>query len=464
MSSSTFGCPHCGKTNPLHATFCAGCGTYLKGLDAETLSASTALIPPDEEDGPPQIEGEPRFPGPTDFQPWLHPDFDKPEPLSQQAVASLGEQPWLRPEEEAHDVQSPPEHTPQRLIVGLQGLLEPVELAHDLLRPETPAPARAQGAELPYDLRRNLRQTFATDLPLVDDLSGESVSGEQVGRQGLGLWRRNGIYGLLLVGILAALWVGNAPPSSRPHSWPGVADTYSAINALPTNSVVLVNWAYDPATAGEMDTAALPVIEHLLEKNARLLVVSQLPGGPATARRLIGVARSRVSQAVLTRQMGENLIEAGYLPGGVGSLPLLALAPAQALPVDIQGRSLGNRSTLTAMQGSAPALLLILAARSEDTRQWLEQVQPLNAAPAVVVSSAAADPVIRPYVDSGQIVGLVSGYAGGVAYGDLLIDAAPMTAQEAQRRQITGQNWAMAVLLLVILVGNLAGLFERGER
>jgi len=459
--SSTFGCPHCGKTNPLHATFCAGCGTYLKGLDAETLSASTPLIPPDEEDSQPQAEGEPRFPGPTDLQPWLRPDFDKPEPLAQETVASLGAQPWLRPEEEAQDVQSPPEHAPQRLVVGLQGLLEPVELAHDLLRPETPVPARAVVADLPYDLWRDLRQTFATDLPLVDDPSGESGGGEQVGRQGLGLWRRNGIYGLLLVGILMALWVGNAPPSSRPHSWPGVGDAYNAIAALPADAVVLVNWAYDPTSAGEMDMAVLPVIEHLLEKNARLLVVSQLPGGPATARRLIAVARSRVSQAALARQMGESLTEAGYLPGGVGSLPLLGQAPAQALPLDMQGRSLGDRSTLTALQDRSPALLLILAARSDDTRQWLEQVQPLNAAPALVVSSAAADPVIRPYVDSGQIVGLVSGYAGGVAYGDMFVAAAPVQVQEAQRRQITGQNWALALLLLVIVVGNLAGLTGR---
>jgi len=459
MSSSTFGCPHCGKTNPLHATFCAGCGTYLKGLDAETLSQAAASIPPDEDDSPLPATTEPHFSDHLRFQPWLHPDFDTRDPLTQDTTASLGAQPWLRPEEEAHDVQSPPDHAPQRLVVGLQGLLEPIDLTHDLLRPDTPT--RTDGAELPYDLRRELRQTFAADLPLVDDLSGKRAGGDQPGQQGQGLWRRSGIYGLLLVAILLALWVGNAPPSSRPHSWPGAGDAYNAIAALPADAVVLVNWAYDPTTAGEMDMAALPVIEHLLEKNARLLVVSQLPGGPATARRLIALARSRVSQAALARQLGESLTEAGYLPGGVGSLPLLGQAPTQALPIDIQGRSLGNRSTLTTLQDHAPALLLILAARSEDARQWLEQVQPLNTAPALVVSSAAADPVIRPYVDSGQIVGLVSGYAGGIAYGDMFVDAAPVQVQEAQRRHITGQNWALAVLLLVIVGGNLAGLTER---
>ena len=108
-----------------------------------------------------------------------------------------------------------------------------------------------------------------------------------------------------------------------------------------------------------------------------------------------------------------------------------------------------------------PALLLILAGRSEEVQRWVEQVQPLNRAPIVAVIGAAADPVVRPYVDSGQISGLVSGYAGGVAYQDLRADAISASSQERQRRHISGQNWALAVLLLVIVLGNLAGLAQR---
>jgi hypothetical protein len=468
--SSTFGCPHCGRTNPLNATFCASCGTYLKGLDAETLSLSTAPVPPDEGDSQPRADGERTASDLARSQPWLRPDFEIPPSLPEEALSTLSTQPWLQLDEETQ-APSAPESTPQRLIAGLQGLIEPVELAHDLLRPDSPPPVLADVADLSYELRRELRQTFATDLPILDDPVGSTPRSDQPLHQGLGLWRRNGIYGLLFVGILLALWVGNAPPGlvlnlsnvSRPHSWPGVAEAYRAIDSLPANSVVLVNWAYDPTAAGEMDLAALPVIEHLLEKNARLLVVSQLPGGSATARRLIAVARSRASQAGLTRQLGESLVEGGYLPGGIGSLSLLGQSPTQAIPVDMQGRSLENRPTLTTLEENAPALLLVLAFRSEDVQRWLEQVQPLNAAPVVVVSSAAIDPAIRPYVDSGQIVGLVSGYAGGIAYGDLLTNVVPTQTQESQRRQINGQNWALAVLLLVIVMGNLSGLAERRE-
>ena len=46
----------------------------------------------------------------------------------------------------------------------------------------------------------------------------------------------------------------------------------------------------------------------------------------------------------------------------------------------------------------------------------LEQAQPLDRLPIVAFTSAAADPVLRPYLESGQLRGLVSGFDGAWAY------------------------------------------------
>lgn len=455
--SSTFGCPHCGKANQLDATFCIGCGTYLKAFDAQSLTQAVLSQPAEPEETPPQAEEYTDI-GPAASQPWLRPGFDEADDAP--PLSAPHNQPWLRPENEPES-SHPHTPTPQRLIVGLQGLIEPID-PHSLPYPDVPTVPAMQAADLPYDMRRELRQMFAADVPILEEPDRLAPQPGPVGGQGSGLWRRNWIYGLLLAVLLLALWTGDRSSSAPPHSWPGVPDAYRAIDALPPNSIVLVNWAYDPSTASEMDLAALPVIEHLIDKDAQLLVVSQLPGGPATARRLFAVAQSAVSPAALARQPGEALVEGGYLPGGAASLPLLGQAPTQGLPVDIRGRVLGNRRPVNTLDTAAPALLLILASRSEEVQRWLEQVQPLNAAPVVGVVSAGADPAIRPYVDSGQIVGLVSGYAGGIAYRELLGDPIPTAQQESQRRHIAAQNWALVVLLLVVAVGNLAGLAERG--
>jgi hypothetical protein len=65
------------------------------------------------------------------------------------------------------------------------------------------------------------------------------------------------------------------------------------------------------------------------------------------------------------------------------------------------------------------ALVIVATDNPETARAWIEQAYPrLNGKPLVMVVSAQAGPMVRPYFDAypRQIQGLVSGLAGGAAY------------------------------------------------
>jgi hypothetical protein len=62
-------------------------------------------------------------------------------------------------------------------------------------------------------------------------------------------------------------------------------------------------------------------------------------------------------------------------------------------------------------------LIIEVAASPETARWWAEQLQANRSEiPLVVGVSAGAEPLAMPYVQSGQIKGLVSGFPGAVAY------------------------------------------------
>ena len=94
-------------------------------------------------------------------------------------------------------------------------------------------------------------------------------------------------------------------------------------------------------------------------------------------------------------------------------------------------------------------------------QEWLEQAQPLNELPVVAFTSAAADAPLRPYLESGQLRGLVSGFDGAWAYQQL--SSTPLTAQNEARlsRQLPRQTWGHIAILVTILLGNLAALLGR---
>jgi hypothetical protein len=198
---------------------------------------------------------------------------------------------------------------------------------------------------------------------------------------------------------------------------------------------VLVLWAYDPATAGELDVVATPVLRHLLTRGARLIVFTLLPNGPATARRVIAQVQRELNPH--QQSVGEPLpADVVFLPGGVTVLPLVG-------------------------QEQAP-LAIVFAAQAQDVQQWLEQVQPQNRVPTAAVTAAGAAPLVQPYVDSGQLTGLVSGYDGAYAYtqymGEARGDALPL------ERQIVGQNYGLLAFLAIVILGNVAAIVTGRRR
>jgi hypothetical protein len=143
-----------------------------------------------------------------------------------------------------------------------------------------------------------------------------------------------------------------------------------------------------------------------------------------------------------------------YLPGGAGALPLLGQAPMVAFAaVTTQAQ---------AELAETPLLAVIAAAEMEDAQQWLEQVQPLDHTPAIAITGAAADPFLRPYLDSAQLQGLVSGFDGAYHYQGAMEARGDQVADTLRlNRQVILQNWGQLAVIAIILIGNLAALLGR---
>jgi hypothetical protein len=492
-------CPHCGTANRIGSNFCNSCGTELHGSDSPTTPRASDETPdhPDptapsehpmdtpaatdasaddlagagfaaedlttsEQDNisaaqrrprrfrrVPGAEGEPSeeelpeaaptTPGPLVDQPWL-----------QQALAE---------EEELDPADSllPSTSGVKRLVVGVQGLLEPVRTSSKLdenvagQRAVTIQPTRTL-VDLSTDQLRAVRQIMAAPL----ELAGAPPYSPP------GQWPslRIAWISLLLLGVAGLpVLLGLPGPGGRPVRWPGVTDTFAAIERLEPNATVYLFWAYEPAMAGELDLVARPVLRHLLSKQARLVVVSLTPTGPAVARRLIEQTNQERTRAITLAGAGTPSwsVPTLFLAGGASVLPLLAYDPIRAI---FGAETVVAPNVAEALSGP-PALSVVLAAQAEDAQSWLEQFQPLSGSPVVAIVSAGADLPLRPYWNSGQLEGLVSGFDGGFSYQQLLEPAPARATVSPLALHSARQNWGLLVVAGLILLGNLMALLGR---
>ncbi|MFN3330941.1 MAG: zinc ribbon domain-containing protein [Caldilinea sp.] len=396
-------CPHCGTPNRSGSNFCNRCGAALT-VDLQRAPPAESAPSPGS-DAPPEYRSD---------QPWLEPGFVGEDDVPFQDEEDLA----------ALDDLAPMPAPAARLVSGVQGLLDPIRVAtiptEQAAAPTSPAPAEPP---FPAEQLRRVR-ALMTEEQLIASAAQSPAPAER------SLWLP-WIFVLLGRGVIAPLLFGWSLPARAPALWPGVETAFATVEALESGAHVQILWAYDPATAGELDLVSAPVLRHLLDRQPTLEVVSLLPNGPATAQRLLaGVERERLSDLAVVG--AHRTVEVRFLPGGATVLPLLATQPAD--------------------------LAIIFAAQAEDVQHWLEQVAPVNRAPVLAVTAAGADPPLRPDLDSGQLVGLVSGFDGAYHYGELLGRRSAPDEVRNLRLQIAGQTYGALTIVAIIVLGNLAVL------
>jgi len=181
---------------------------------------------------------------------------------------------------------------------------------------------------------------------------------------------------------------------------------------LPANAPVLLIFDYDAAQAGELEAAAAPLIDYmLLLKHPRLGMIASNPVGAGLAESFIQPFTVPTNH---NYRRGEKFINLGYLPGGAAGVLAFAKNPATTKPVSIDGELAWETPTLQGVsQLSDFAAIILLTNDVETARIWIEQTEPVRKDTRfLVISSAQSGPMILPYVESGQIDGMVTGLDG----------------------------------------------------
>lgn len=313
-----------------------------------------------------------------------------------------------------------------------------------------------------YSVKLKMTETQAAHAGMLEELlknENKPSSAKRESAQGSKRLMQLVVALVLIVVLIIFRGAGLVDTPSRPYLSPFVTPFYDQIESLAAGSPVLLAVDYDPGYTGELKAASSTVIQRLMQKQQRIAVISTVPAGPALAEDLLQQAYYSQQMIGSGYTLNTHTISLGYLPGGVTSLKEFALRPKQAarygLTVTHDGLIPWDHPALEGVNRLTDFTAVIVITDSVDTgRGWVEQVQPaLGSTPMLLISSAQAAPMLEPYVQSGQLSGMLSGLAGSVSYENIL-----------QQPGIGQSYWiafqgGIAVVIALILVGILLELF-----
>ncbi len=292
-------------------------------------------------------------------------------------------------------------------LAGLEGLLPAPQATPPYadMGPEAdPAPRQEEAGEAAL-LRR-----IATEAAPLGQARHEAFASPPR-RPSPGLRRL--LYLLVLLAALAPLFTHNAS-----RSWgyprPQVVSLAERLADIPGEGRVLVAFDYGPAYGGELNPLAEQVLADLASRGTTLVAVGTHPES-------VGVARQVLARAVVTAPdyaYGGDYVVLGYLPGEDRGLRLLTQDLASILPHDdVHQMPLASLPIMRGVGGLDDfCAILLLSDEPYGARRWIEQVSGQTATPTYALVTARLEPMLAPYLQSGQLAALVTGACGAIEY------------------------------------------------
>ena len=252
--------------------------------------------------------------------------------------------------------------------------------------------------------------------------------------------------GLLVILPLAfGFHIAPVVPSHRAKGF------YDAIERLPEGSTVLVAGDYDPGTRAENYPMHLAATRQLMRRNIKIIGVELYPAGVPLADDVL-----RIVAAEYDKKIGIDYVNLGYKVGNELVMSSMGSSIPKTYPVDSRGIPVAQVPVMRGIENFQQIDMIVsISAGYPGTKEWVQQVVSRFHVPMVAGVTAVSAPEYYPYLQAGQLQGLLGGMAGAAEYEVLVGKPALAT------RGMDAQSLAHLFIAFMILLGNLAFLPQR---
>lgn len=248
---------------------------------------------------------------------------------------------------------------------------------------------------------------------------------------------------LLILSMSLSLFIGEAVVNQSGPIQPHTDGFLSWIKDLEEGAGILLIFDYQPAYSSEINLIASPILIDLVSRESDLNLLSSSMSGPILQRQLIGDIPGLDT---------DSITDLGYFPiGAYGAFGL-------GMGISADWQIVGLPESASAFPDGGFDSILILSDTYGGARAWIEQLTVLMPdTPINLVVTAQAMPMLVPYFDSGQIIGMVSGLNDGVIL-ETELSTGVMIGTRRRAYQV-----GLVILAAVMVIGAISAGNQNGE-
>ena len=260
----------------------------------------------------------------------------------------------------------------------------------------------------------------------------------------------------VLIPLLKPEWV-DLPIRPRPES----QIVFNEINKLNEGDKMLLSFEYGPSTKPEIHPMSIAILKHLFAKNIQVYGFALWPDGNFMSTE----AFSEVSHDY-GKEYGIDYVNLGYKPGAEAVVKGIAADIRALYTVDLKGTSIND---IPMMQDVVNVenfdFVFSLSAGFPGSTEWVQYAcDPKNIPLSTGVTSIQVTDIL-PYVENGQIRGILAGMPGAAEYESLveveLKEMELFVKPGKASSMMAAQSIAHVVMVLFIIFGNITYYITR---
>lgn len=226
---------------------------------------------------------------------------------------------------------------------------------------------------------------------------------------------RRWIYIVIALAIIIPLMI---PYDSDNVTTPPTENLYQMIDSFAgrPDRAILLSFYHDAATMPELFPMEVAILRHAFERNVKVFALTWFPAGAP----IIDYALNSVKEEFPNIQSGVDYCNFGYKPQAFAMVMGMGDNVSNTMKTDAEGRKLDNLPIMQGINNYSEMNLAIEFSGSSAGGLWIVYARPkfgLNVAVGVTAVMAAD---MYPYLQSGQLIGMLSGLKGAAEYEKLV--------------------------------------------
>jgi len=246
-----------------------------------------------------------------------------------------------------------------------------------------------------------------------------------------------------------------------------VKNIYNFIDTLKPGDIIFVAIDYDPNSLAELHPMTYALVEHAWRKDLKIIFTALSQNGPGMADLAIrqisdslAVPKTYNGVTYPARKIvnGKDYVFLGYKP--YPALVIVGMGQNFRIPfpTDYYGVPLDERPMMKGVQNYEQVKCVVDISGTSGVDMWIAYGQTRYNFPLALGLTGVMAADYYPYLNSGQVFGIMGGMLGAAQY-ELLANN-PGRAYDAMRVQL----FAHIVIILFIIMGNVGYLMTRRRK